>query len=180
MKRFDRSVWLSACLKKYKRLAAVSKEKADRQYNTDYHAIAGIETVVNWLALRGIVVDFLRTDTGRYLPTVFRIEIPTSLDPATQLYTLLHECGHHLVEHSTTRYRDFPNGYLRQQHEVKGRGLLYKTDVIGEEFEAWNRGLKLATRLNIYVDRDKFDLVKAKALRTYFRWATRKGRVSDG
>ncbi len=179
MKRFDRNEWLARCLKRFNRRAAVDKPSADRQYASDYHAVCGLESVIDWLKGKGISVDFLKTDSGRYLPTIFRIEISASQDPQTQLYTLLHECGHLLVETSKTRYRDFPNGYLRVEQDVKGRDLLYKVDVIAEEFEAWNRGLKLAERLNVVVDRPKFDHVKANALKSYFRWASRRGRVAD-
>ena len=47
----------------------------------------------------------------------------------------------------------------------------YKISVIGEEYEAWRRGRKLAKRLNIEVDKNKFDLVMTRNLMTYFKWA---------
>ena len=47
----------------------------------------------------------------------------------------------------------------------------YKISVIGEEYEAWRRGRKLAKRLNIKVNKNKFDSTMARNLMTQFKWA---------
>jgi hypothetical protein len=180
MKRFSREVWLERARTRLVRLTETDQIAAERQWAVDYAAIKGLERVIEWLAERNILVDFIRTDSGRFLPSINRIEISAKGSIESQLYILLHECGHYMIEQSaTTRQQFFPNGYLRIQEEVKGRNLIHKVDVIAEEFEAWNRGLKLAHRLKIYLDREQFDKVKARSLQTYFRWAMRRGRVLD-
>ena len=47
----------------------------------------------------------------------------------------------------------------------------YKVDVISEEIEAWQRGKKLAERLGIYINEDKFNEIMNKCIFTYVEWA---------
>ena len=53
-----------------------------------------------------------------------------------------------------------------------------KVSVIGEEYEAWKRGRKLAKRLDIEVNKDKFDLAMTRALMSYFKWAANNAYYS--
>lgn len=80
----------------------------------------------------------------------------------TQLYHLLHECGHHLIAKSGARY-------------AEGNGNTHATEtriaIVAEEIEAWHRGRKLANRLGIRINRKRWAKVRKESLATYLRWA---------
>ena len=88
-----------------------------------------------------------------------------------QLYILLHECGHLLIDDrsETTEHR-FKNGYYANDASVKRR-FIHRCTILEEEFEAWHRGRKLAIKLGIKVNDDSFSDLKAKFLKSYMKWA---------
>jgi hypothetical protein len=86
-----------------------------------------------------------------------------------QLFTLLHECGHALIDESTSRVSSvrFGEGYLPVGRKTT---RVDKVNLISVELEAWNRGWLLAERLGIPVPRDEFDRAKANAIMSYMKW----------
>jgi len=93
-----------------------------------------------------------------------------------QLYSLLHECGHLLIQNNDEKYeRSYPTQARMNQFQAH-RGIEkskdYKVDVVREEIEAWDRGKKLANRLGIFVDEKNFRKVSSQCIYTYIEWAT--------
>ena len=182
MAAFDRARWLKRIRSKLARRGEVHKVEALVSHARNYAAIDGLEKVTAWAKKKHITVEFIRVSVGRFHSQSRRVEISTHLQPEVQLHTLLHELGHFLIEDlgpEVVAYR-FPNGYRKIDNQEPGRDILHKVDVLAEEFEAWERGRELAKKLNIDVDRDAFDRDRARYLQTYFRWALKRGRVSDG
>jgi hypothetical protein len=147
----------------------------------DYAAIDGIQRVVDWATSRDITIDFIRTQVGRFHSQSRRVEVSCHLPPENQLHIILHELGHFITEDQGHNYivDNFPNGYRKIDDDTPGRGQLHKVDVIAEEFEAWTNARRLAESLSIYIDRLSFDKNRAKYLTSYFKWAMKRGRVSD-
>jgi hypothetical protein len=78
-----------------------------------------------------------------------------------KLYALLHECGHALIRENWTKFqKEFP-AHARSEERVS---------LIEEEFEAWKRGKRLAKRLGIELDEDRFEKHKAQCLMSYISW----------
>jgi hypothetical protein len=77
---------------------------------------------------------------------------------------MLHECGHYLIGEKEKHER-YGMGYSQLDPAVKAT-FAHKSDVVEEEYEAWWRGLKLARRLNIALDKSRFDEVRLSTLKT--------------
>ena len=94
------------------------------------------------------------------------IEINSKNTIETQLYTLLHECGHLLIYNNGSSF-DFPA--VRRGFSEKSN--THKVFTVIEEVEAWKRGRLLAKRLGIYVDDDAWNRRVCSALKKYMVWA---------
>jgi hypothetical protein len=101
-----------------------------------------------------------------------QITICSRMRIENKLYTLLHECGHALIRESPA---NFAKEYTAQMEADgdgrKMRSARYKVETIEEEIEAWKRGKRLANRLGIRINEDKFNDHKTESLMTYIRWA---------
>ncbi len=129
-----------------------------------------IDTLCQWANKRGHRVEFqTKEDSLCYEDKV--IYINTRQRVENQLYSLLHECGHLLVYIGQQGFQEEYPMYAFKATKRQEKTKKYKISVIGEEYEAWRRGRKLAKRLNIEVDKNKFDLVMTRNLMTYFKWA---------
>lgn len=99
------------------------------------------------------------------------IYIHTRQGIESQVYSLLHECGHLLIYLDNKSFeKDYPMYAYAATKRQEGTNK-WKVSVIAEEYEAWKRGRKLATRLNIPVDKKKYDKIMTDALMSYIKWA---------
>jgi hypothetical protein len=88
-----------------------------------------------------------------------------------QIYSLLHECGHALAYNSKDYKNKFPNLAAMRFKEVKvnKRRNAVKCEIIAEELDAWKRGLKLAGRLKININKEDYDNYASRWVMTYIR-----------
>lgn len=179
MPQFEKGEALRRARIRLARRGATSRKWAESQHAVEYLAIENLDRVVKWAKKRGLTVELHpKIDTGRFHSLSRKVEISSRLMPEKQLIILLHELGHFLVEAGGKEalLERFPNGYARISSGIPGRDVLHKIDVIAEEIEAWHRGWRLAERLGIFISRETFDTVRAEYLRSYMKWALRKGR----
>jgi hypothetical protein len=171
MVAFDQELWRSRARERMERAVAREPRKAKKlevQYSKELVAITGLSKLIDWCNERSLVVGFTRgINGGTYDPETNVIEVVGNARPETQLHFLLHECGHYLVDKcGDKRIR-------RAAAAIEGaRSLVGKVDIINEEFEAWNRGRKLAKRQRISINNANFEVQRARALSSYFYWAT--------
>ena len=145
-------------------------------YVSEIKAINDIKTVLDWTDKKQVFVDFYYKDGSKYFIDSQAIQVCTKPKFEIQLYSLLHECGHYLIDESASRnpktyVRKHRNGYLSKNKNENS--LEYKVSILGEEYEAWNRGYSLAQRLGIKINDISFEKDKNKALRTYIKWAAK-------
>jgi len=107
--------------------------------------------------------------TGR---TVF---INSRNHPETKYYTLLHECGHILIDDNAGRFQKDVPMYARSSDGRTARGKAYRVSAVAEELEAWKRGRRLALRLNHFVDDQKYDKHITENVMSYIEWAAEGG-----
>jgi len=143
-----------------------SSQSTDKVLKRELSYIEKIKHVVAWCESKNIEVIFSKE--GSYYSETQKIHINQRLKPETQLYVLLHECGHHLIGYKE-RHERYGMGYTVEDASIK-RSLIHRIDVLDEELEAWHRGRKLAGRLCISIDKKQFDRVRAKMVKTYVRW----------
>jgi len=118
-----------------------------------------------WAYTKGYCVDFSRDGDDSVDQESKIISINTTRSLETQLYTLLHECGHILIYGSdkVTNVKEVTDNYNEKSN-------MYRVFTVIEEVEAWKRGLSLANRLGIPVDKDKWNRDVARALKIYMQW----------
>lgn len=138
-------------------------------------AINGLAAVIDWCSSRQINVVFGKRPNGLFESgdeeTRPQITINGRLSPELQLFVLLHECGHFLVGDRKPNQR-YGRGWHAQDGPAK-RTLVHRIDVVDEELEAWHRGLKLAKRLKIAVNIERYNQARARYVKTYLQWAAR-------
>ncbi len=101
-----------------------------------------------------------------------QITICSRLGIENKLYTLLHECGHALIRENLGRFEKEYTVQVEAWGDArKMRSARYKVETIEEEIEAWKRGKRLASRLGIKLNEDKFNAHKTECLMSYILWA---------
>lgn len=105
-------------------------------------------------------------------PRYIRIEGKHTLENKT--YLMLHELGHHLLRKNWDKFKKrFPSSAYAEHIHLTDKVYKYRRRVsyivasLEEEYLAWDEGLKLAAKLGIKVNTEKFELLKTKCLSSY-------------
>ena len=132
-----------------------------------------IEMITQWAATKGYKV------LGKYEEDAYyedEKEIVYSLrtkEKKNQVYSLLHECGHALAYESKGYQNRFPTlaKHRFKTAKVNPRTNTYKVESILEEYDAWSRGLALADRLGIELDKEDYGKYASRWVMSYVRKA---------
>jgi hypothetical protein len=88
-----------------------------------------------------------------------------------QLYVLLHECGHIIVNNNQNYSSKFPYMMRANKRGTRNKRLencyKYRVEQISEEIDAWRAGRDLAKRLSIPVNDENFHDLMTKKVYTY-------------
>ena len=125
-----------------------------------------IASVIEWAEGCGYDVVISRDGDDSIDRASRVIEINSNNSEQTQLYVLLHECGHALIYKNKSGF-----GVENVFEMYSENSSIYKVFRVIEEVEAWRRGLSLASRLGIDIDRVKWDRYVARAIKKYMDWA---------
>ena len=133
----------------------------------EYH----IERLIGWAAIHHCEVEFEHATEDRFEFEGRTIYINTQATLENQLFTLLHECGHVLVHKSNKQFAaDYPFYAFAENAYSNGRTVrskAYQVSLVAEEIEAWKRGKRLAKRLSIPIDIDKYNTVMTDCVTSY-------------
>ena len=134
---------------------------------------AGIEDLIEWTNKKGYDIEFDYCVHDEYRPDDRMITISTRQGLEKQLYSILHECGHLILQNNDDLYNaKYPSSAKMANYNSNRtleRSVGYKVDVMTEEIDAWKKGKDLAKRLNIYVDEDNYYSISTKCLYTYIK-----------
>tara|TARA_R110002073_G_scaffold47789_1_gene129053 strand:- start:244 stop:714 length:471 start_codon:yes stop_codon:yes gene_type:complete len=137
----------------------------------------GFNRIESWLHDKGWTVDCdycVRDEiffNGKY------ITISKRQGSEKRLYSLLHECGHLLIQQNNTKYEEaYPaqakmSQFLSNKRIEKSKD--YRVETLTEEIEAWKRGKNLADRLGIFVEDKNFQKLTNECIYTYIEWAAK-------
>ena len=137
----------------------------------------GLKQITSWAVNKDYHVEFCYSVQDEFRPSDSMITINKRQGLEKQLYSLLHECGHLLLQQSEDAYAEkYPAsakmaGYNRNSRLQ--RSAKYKVDVISEEIDAWRRGKALANRLGVYVDEEAYHSLMALCVHSYMMSLTR-------
>jgi hypothetical protein len=127
-----------------------------------------LDILVVWATDRGYHIDFVDRGDNCICYITKIIEINKNQTPEHKLHCLLHECGHALI---------FNNGSSHDFKKTRDKSFnktsrAYRVYTVLEEGEAWDRGRRLARRLSIPIDEEKWERGKVRALMKYINWAS--------
>ena len=127
------------------------------------------DKVVVWLEGRGYSVYTGSDVQDSVWYCAKRVYINSRQHIQNRLYTLLHECGHILINDNRDRIYEL-------SYQTSGEGRVRpskqkRVAVLAEEFEAWRRGERLAARLGVEINPEKYDQERTKAIMSYVDWA---------
>jgi len=139
---------------------------------------SGIVLLIQWLEKKGWTVDFDYLNQDEMIPPSKLINVSTRQGVEKQLYSFLHECGHLLIQSNWNRYeKEYPAtakmNACATVHKQIERSPKYRVDCLSEEIEAWKRGKKLADRLGLYYNEEKYNDLASKCVMTYVKWANK-------
>ena len=166
---FNKDVWKKRAQERHEK----SKKKSPANLKRELAYVDHLSTAIEWCDSKNIEVSFGKQYGSTYFTDTQKISINARLLPERQFYMLLHEAGHHLIG-ERDRHERYGMGYSAEDAGTK-RSLVHRVDILDEEIEAWFRGRKLAERLGIDLDKDAFDDLRAKAIKTYVQWVLRSG-----
>lgn len=132
---------------------------------------SNIKTLETWVHKRNWTINFKAYSTDKMSTDDKEISINSKLSLETQLYTLLHECGHILARAKLKQYyKRYPSTH-RVEIKKFNKGLMrakaYKIDALSEEIDAWRSGKQLAKRLKIQINEKNFNTIMYKSVFTY-------------
>ena len=78
--------------------------------------------------------------------------------------------GHMMLHNDKEEYG---NGVGYVFNNFNASSQVNKVAEIEEEFEAWKIGYDLSKKLNLKIERNNYELFKAKLITTYFTWSIR-------
>lgn len=136
-------------------------------------SVEGLQQTIAWTKRRGYRVEF-KPCKGQYGLCLYKtrtIVVDPRLALETQLYVLLHECGHALIGDGLRLRKDWPRGYDAAENGYPTKGHRHTIAVIVEEIEAWNRGRRLASRLNLVLNDEAFNKIRDKLLKSHIESA---------
>jgi len=125
-----------------------------------------IDVLVGWLDAKDYYVEFDKKGDDSVSLEDKIVSINTTRSIETQLYILLHECGHVLIHNNEDIVK-----YRSVQESFKERSDIHKVFTVMEEAEAWKRGKRLAKRLGIEINEEKWNRDLSRALNKYIKWA---------
>lgn len=132
---------------------------------------AALDVLVEWCRKKMLNIEFSRKKGSIYFSYNKKITINTRSTNKHQMMTLLHECGHYLIDRSCSSNR-FKDGYGSIDDINHKKTLTHRISILDEELEAWHRGWRLGLRLGILtnLDRVEFNKIKNRSILTYVKW----------
>lgn len=142
----------------------------NREHRGTVKVIEDINKVARWVSNLGWNVIFEKGGDTGVVPSLRNVTIDSALSRNTQLYGLLHEAGHIMVFNRPGYESEFANGYIRYATKKTKRSDVHKFDVLVEEVNAWQEAEKIASHLDIELNKGNFMLERNRSLKTYTAW----------
>lgn len=129
-----------------------------------------IDRLSAWAAARNMEIVKGNFDAYFHEPKRHIIYNMTLRNKSNSLYSLLHECGHAIAFSDKRTYKNsFPVLFKQRftDDKVSKRTNRYRMEIVIEEHDAWRRGQRLADKLGLDIDSDKYYAYAARWVKTY-------------
>lgn len=133
--------------------------------------VKNLNSVAEYASNLGWNVVFEKDSEDGIVPALRNITINSHLSKKTQLFALLHECGHATLFDNQEKYlKRYPDGYVRYAGKTCKRSNRHKIDVLREEIAAWDTAEAIIEFLGINVNMRDFHDERNRSLMTYIEW----------
>jgi hypothetical protein len=129
----------------------------------------------SWLREREWGLDWSRLEDDHVNFSERMIVLNVNRTPESQLFGLLHEIGHIILsEEPDYTLRFSRSEEFKHRNERSRETLRVKTEVFGEEWEAWVIGEQFSRRLGLEVNYGSYHDARNRDLKSYASWVTEK------
>jgi len=150
-----------------------STEKVKRLKNDTFKK--QINDIVEWSKKYNTKIVFQTDAEDRYESSDNTIFINSRIKPERKYYTLLHECGHLLIDKNWQSFEKDNPMFATSCDKRVSRSRAYLVSTVAEEIEAWKRGRRLAKRLGHALNDEVYDSLISENVMTYIEWAATGG-----
>lgn len=99
------------------------------------------------------------------------IGINANRTPQSQVFGILHEVGHIILNESPDYPSRFPHSdEYKHRRERRHESLRVRAETLGEEWEAWCIGESLARKLGLEIDYESYHATRNRDLKSYAKW----------
>jgi len=172
---FDHDAWRYRADRRRQRLIdrGCSEDFALLEMSRDLVSAKNLSLLVKWCEKRGLTVLFAKHENGTYDECTKTITIAANALPEKQVFYLIHECGHHLINAHPGLPNRFEMGYEQTEKKIT-RTFQHRLACLEEEMEAWQRGRNLARKLKLKLNEENLEKLRLHCLHSYVKWASRK------
>jgi len=137
------------------------KVGSKRYYEIEYKKLVKYCEKYNWkVTEKHNISDYVALDLKHII-------INSRHTSRNKVFCLLHEIGHILVARSVHYDYIYESPNFSKNIKLEDRHADIST--LDEEFAAWRKGLLLAKKRGIYINREEFEKEKIKCLMTYIK-----------
>ena len=130
-----------------------------------------LEILKKWISKKGYTVNESASLSDEIDFFAKEITINKNQTSKNKLYSLLHEAGHLMISNNINSFLNFVPLYPNHLYDGRTmRSRKYKVSVLCEEIEAWKKGMRIAKRLNIELDKDDYLDYMSKNVWTYIKY----------
>ena len=133
------------------------------------------EDIKEWAKKYGVKIYLERDADDRYESTEKKIVINSRLHPERRYYTLLHECGHLLIDRNWQAFERENPMFATSCDKRGAKSKAYRVSTVAEEIEAWKRGRRLSKKLGHVIDDEIYDTLISDNVMSYIEWAATGG-----
>ena len=129
-----------------------------------------LEVLKKWVSRKGYTVSECANISDEIDFFSKEIIINKNQTSKNKLYSLLHEAGHLMINNNISSFLNFVPLYPNYFYDGRTmRSRKYKVSVLCEEIEAWKKGIGIAKRLDIKIDKDDYLDYMSKNVWTYVK-----------
>jgi hypothetical protein len=131
--------------------------------------------IETWLNERGWDLEWSRSEDDHVNFTRRMIVLNPGRTPESQLFGLLHEIGHILLSEAPDYSLRFPHSdEFKHRNERSRETLRVRTEVLGEEWEAWVIGERFARGMGLEINYESYHDMRNRDLKSYANWVVEK------
>lgn len=130
-----------------------------------------LKKLENWLTERHWSIEWSYKLDDHVNFTDRRVVVNAHRTPQSQIFGILHEMGHIMLNDSPDYIVRFANAdEFKHRSEKSRESLKVRAETLGEEWEAWCLGETFARRAALEIDYEAYHAARNRDLKSYAKW----------